>query len=44
MKGGIFLGLNVASMSYEGLYFKYANDVTSTQASFIIQKLVGRDK
>ena len=31
-------------MSYEGLYFKYANYVTSTQASFIIQKLVSKDK
>ena len=31
-------------MSYKDLYFKYANDVTSTQASFIVQKRVGRDK
>ena len=31
-------------MSYKGLYFEYANDVTSTQESFIIQKLVGGDK
>ena len=29
-------------MSNEGLYFKYANDVTSTQESFIIQKIVGK--
>ena len=27
-------------MSYKGLYLEYANDVTSTQESFIIQKLV----
>ena len=31
-------------MNYEALHFKYANDVTSTQASFIMQKLLGRDK
>ena len=31
-------------MSYKGLYFEYVNEVTSTQESFIIQKIVGRDK